>query len=117
MNANICKTCGEEMSDKRFNEGKMCCDKPLFHEDEDEDEDEGVALVKQLIAALKRDPALVKEFREVLGPVLAKIDEESVDDYEAPNIYPYKKCGGCSQRSSCGSYDSDKLWLCEGCGE
>lgn len=33
----ICKTCGEEMSDDRFNEGKMCCDKPMFHNDEDSD--------------------------------------------------------------------------------
>ena len=45
-------------------------------EEEDEDEDEGVALVKQLIEELKRNPALVKEFRKLLGPVLAKIEKE-----------------------------------------
>ena len=45
-------------------------------EDEDEDEDEGVALVKQLIEELKHNPALIKEFRKLLGPVLAKIEKE-----------------------------------------
>lgn len=40
-----------------------------------------------------------------------------VDDYDAPNIYPYKKCSVCSERSSCGSYNSDKQWVCEGCSE
>jgi hypothetical protein len=44
-------------------------------EDEDEDEDEGVVLVKQLIEELKRNPALVKEFRKLLGPVLAKVEK------------------------------------------
>lgn len=34
----LCKTCGEVMSDERFQEGKMCCDKPLFHDDEDEED-------------------------------------------------------------------------------
>jgi len=31
------------MPDENFQEGKMCCDKPLFHDDEDEEEevDEG----------------------------------------------------------------------------
>jgi hypothetical protein len=31
----MCKTCSEPMKHPDFEEGKMCCDKPLFHEDED----------------------------------------------------------------------------------
>jgi len=52
--------------------------------------------------------------------VLANYDDEgnlqSVDDFDAPNIYPYKKCSVCSERSSCGNYNEDKQWICEGCG-
>ena len=29
-----CKTCGETMNDEKFKDGKMCCDKPMFHNDE-----------------------------------------------------------------------------------
>jgi hypothetical protein len=43
--------------------------------------------------------------------------EEEVDDIDAPNIYPYKKCSVCQDRSSCGNYNSDKKWICEGCEE
>ena len=42
--------------------------------------------------------------------------EPDVDDYDAPNIYPYKKCSCCSERSSCGNYNDDKEWVCEDCG-
>jgi len=35
-----CKTCGETMNDVDFQYGKMCCDKPMFHQDYDPDEDE-----------------------------------------------------------------------------
>jgi len=35
-----CKTCGETMNDANFQEGKMCCDKPMFHDDHEDDEDE-----------------------------------------------------------------------------
>jgi hypothetical protein len=31
-----CKTCGETMNDEKFKDGKMCCDKPMFHNDEEE---------------------------------------------------------------------------------
>ena len=41
----------------------------------------------------------------------------SVDDLEEPNVYPYKKCSVCSERSSCGNYNEDKKWVCEGCAE
>jgi hypothetical protein len=43
--------------------------------------------------------------------------EPDVDDYDAPNIFPYKKCSACGERCSCGSYTTDKQWLCEGCCE
>jgi hypothetical protein len=38
-----------------------------------------------------------------------------VDDYDAPNVLPYKKCSECGNRSSCGNYNTDKQWLCEDC--
>ena len=41
--------------------------------------------------------------------------ESEVDDIDAPNIYPYKKCSVCSERSSCGNYNDDKQWICESC--
>jgi hypothetical protein len=34
----LCHACGETMSEEHFQEGKMCCDHPLFDEDEDDDE-------------------------------------------------------------------------------
>jgi len=43
-----------------------------------------------------------------------KGDETNVDDRDAPNIYPYKKCGECDERKSCGKYRDDK-WVCEEC--
>jgi hypothetical protein len=43
--------------------------------------------------------------------------EPDVDDYDAPNIFPYKKCSACGERCSCGSYTTDKQWLCEGCSD
>ena len=42
-------------------------------------------------------------------------EQVDVDDFEAPNIYPYKKCTKCEERKSCGSYDEDRKWLCEDC--
>ena len=42
-------------------------------------------------------------------------EENDVDDFDAPNIYPYKKCYSCSERSSTGNYSLDKLWICETC--
>ena len=41
-------------------------------------------------------------------------DDEDVDSRDAPNIYPYKKCSECGERSSCGQYKEDD-WVCEGC--
>jgi hypothetical protein len=28
-----------------------------------------------------------------------------------------KQCSVCSERSSCGNYNEDKKWICEGCEE
>ena len=42
-------------------------------------------------------------------------DEEDVDDRDAPNVYPYKKCSDCGERKSCGSYSDDNEWFCEDC--
>ena len=35
-----CKTCTTTLTDQQFNDGKMCCDKPMFHDDYDENGDE-----------------------------------------------------------------------------
>lgn len=40
--------------------------------------------------------------------------ETNVDDRDAPNIYPYKKCCECDERKSCGNYRED-CWFCEDC--
>jgi len=42
-------------------------------------------------------------------------EENDVDDFESPNIYPYKKCSECEERKSCGSYSMEKQWFCEDC--
>ncbi len=45
-------------------------------------------------------------------------DEESVDDIDSPNVYPYKACRICGQRKSCGSYSESlgyTAWFCENC--
>lgn len=34
----ICKTCTTELTDAQYENGKMCCDKPMFHDDFDIDE-------------------------------------------------------------------------------
>ena len=41
---------------------------------------------------------------------------ENVDDRDAPNIYPYKKCSVCGDRKSCGNYKEDD-WFCEDCAD
>ena len=48
---------------------------------------------------------------------LRKCQEIDVDAYESPNQFPYKKCAACSERKSCGSYNTDQEWLCETCAE
>jgi len=42
-------------------------------------------------------------------------DDFDVDDVDAPNISPYKKCSVCEERKSCGNYDDNKVWFCEDC--
>lgn len=42
------------------------------------------------------------------------VAEQDVDDRDAPNVYPYKKCSECQERKSCGCYVEDN-WLCEDC--
>jgi len=44
-------------------------------------------------------------------------EDDDVDDVESPNQFPYKRCLACSERKSCGSYNADQEWLCEGCAE
>jgi hypothetical protein len=43
------------------------------------------------------------------------MDEEMLNDYDAPNTWPYKQCSKCGERNSCGLYDLDKVWFCEDC--
>jgi hypothetical protein len=40
VEARVCHCCGETMSEERFQAGKMCCDTPLFGDDEEDEEDE-----------------------------------------------------------------------------
>ena len=50
--------------------------------------------------------------------IRAERAERRVDQRDSPNIYPYKKCGICSERSSCGNYDDEEdCWICEDCKE
>jgi hypothetical protein len=44
-------------------------------------------------------------------------EEFNVDDRDAPNIFPYKKCSVCGERKSCGNYDDENNWYCENCAE
>ena len=39
----------------------------------------------------------------------------NVDDRDSPNVFPYKKCAFCHERSSCGNYTDDDQWQCESC--
>lgn len=41
----VCKSCGTNMDDDKFQKGKMCCEKPLFHDDEEECEGSGSCMV------------------------------------------------------------------------
>jgi len=34
-----CKMCNETLTDEQFKNGKMCCDKPMFHDDHEETEE------------------------------------------------------------------------------
>ena len=43
-------------------------------------------------------------------------EEVDVDDRDAPNTYPYKKCSECGDRKSCGNYKEND-WFCEDCYE
>lgn len=43
-------------------------------------------------------------------------EEIDVDDRDAPNCFPYKKCSVCGERKSCGNYREND-WFCENCAE
>jgi hypothetical protein len=44
-----------------------------------------------------------------------QITANLVDERDHPNIFPYKKCVDCHERSSCGNYTNDNVWQCESC--
>ena len=48
--------------------------------------------------------------------ILNLYNEWRVDEYDSPNVSPYKKCSECGERKSCGSY-CDTTWFCENCAE
>lgn len=52
------------------------------------------------------------ELRAVFGDEATRTN---VDNSDAPNIYPYKKCWNCRERKSCGKYTHEWIWLCEDC--
>jgi hypothetical protein len=48
--------------------------------------------------------------------IRAERAERKVDQRDSPNIFPYKLCGFCTERKSCGKYnDEDGCWECEDC--
>lgn len=63
----------------------------------------------------KRDKNEWSDYEDEDEDEVEEEEEQNVDDFEAPNIYPYKKCTKCEERKSCGSYDEDRKWLCEDC--
>ena len=57
----------------------------------------------------------VKDFEAAFEEVKEEEEEElNVDDRDAPNVYPYKKCCECGDRQSCGMYVEDD-WFCQDC--
>ena len=66
-------------------------------------------------AHYKMDSTSTKENLEAAEKAYQEFQEHSVDDHDAPNIYPYKMCSCCSERSSCGAYNDNKQWVCEDC--
>lgn len=47
--------------------------------------------------------------------IRAERAERKVDQRDSPNVFPYKKCAFCHERSSCGNYTDDDQWQCESC--
>lgn len=47
--------------------------------------------------------------------IRAERAERKVDQRDSPNVFPYKKCAFCHERSSCGNYTDDDEWKCESC--
>jgi hypothetical protein len=91
---------------------------PLIHWVEDQimgaHSCESDLLVSAMLNSIKWDVlrSLLKDWMEE-----ENINAFDVDDVDAPNIYPYKKCSVCVERSSCGNYNDVKQWLCEDCLE
>lgn len=72
---------------------------------------------EQKVWALENWNDLILEFRDSLleKTCIAVPDAPDIDDPEAPNVYPYKKCCECGERKSCGQYDDCCNWFCEDC--
>ena len=107
-----CGECGTE--GKKYNhtlcdDGVLRCD-VCVEEDEEDEEDEHVHKVCKVCdecitcGGCGCDDEEDEEDEE----------DEDVDSRDAPNIYPYKKCSECGERSSCGQYKEED-WVCEGC--
>lgn len=58
---------------------------------------------------------VVQKFKIPSGIDLEDDEDLDVDDVDAPNCFPYKKCSVCEERKSCGNYDDNKVWFCEDC--
>ena len=57
------------------------------------------------------------DYKEIYDDLVKYIEDNEEEDENEANIYPYKKCSVCSERKSCGNYDSNKIWFCEDCYE
>jgi hypothetical protein len=117
MNANNnCGVCGEVDDDYWTHNGVAHCEKcnakwckkwmedDIIEDSDDEEEFNPLAgLTAKQIARIER--------------IRMERAEKRVDERDHPNIFPYKMCGFCHERSSCGNYTEDDVWQCEGCDD
>ena len=104
---NICEDCGIKFDNEGWLTLKYCecCD------DQRRSEENEVAALGALAELTKLADKQIARIERI------RLDraERYVDDRDSPNILPYKKCGFCHERSSCGSYTDEDVWQCEDC--
>ena len=109
---NNCGVCGEVDDDYWTRNGVAHCEKcnakwcEKWMEDDNVEDDEEeynplAGLTAKQIARIER--------------IRMERAEKRVDERDHPNIFPYKKCGDCHERSSCGNYTDANVWQCESC--
>lgn len=71
--------------------------------------------IKSTNQNIKMDAQLTAKQIARIERIRAERAFRRVDERDYPNIFPYKKCAFCSERSSCGNYDDENQWVCEDC--